>query len=132
MAGYPLTDFKERQWDGDATGEMYAGEVQFFVSLDLSRSGLPIGRHVERLSRPRKDYRRGKDYWPAMRFGPIEKLRNAVDLVVMPRVGEGQNLMHEIAEPGRFLRQVDLTRFKARALSFHPHDLVLLRLDADR
>jgi hypothetical protein len=31
----------------------------------------------------------------------------------------------------RVLRQMDLTGFKARALRFHPHKLVALRLDAN-
>ena len=67
----------------------------------------------------------------AMRFGPIEKLRHAVDLVVMARIREGQHLVQERGEPRRLLGQVDLKLFKACALGLHPHDLVALRLDAD-
>jgi hypothetical protein len=42
---------------------------------------------------PGNDHGRGKAHRPAMRFGPIEKLRNAVDLVIMASVRKGQNLV---------------------------------------
>ena len=78
------------------------------------------------------DYYGGaKGKGPAMRFGPIEKLGDAVDLVVMPRHRESQHLLQERAEPGRLLGQVDLTRLKAGALSFHSHKFVALGLDAN-
>ena len=66
-----------------------------------------------------------------MRFGPIEKLGDAIDLVVMARHRESQHLVQECGEPGRLLGQVDLTRLEACALSFHPHDLVAVRLNGN-
>ena len=36
-------------------------------------------------------------------FAPVEELGQAVDLIVIPRVREGKDLMQEATEPGRFL-----------------------------
>jgi hypothetical protein len=45
-------------------------------------------------------------------------VRNAVDLIVMTSVRQGQNIKQECVEPGRLLGQMDLTGFEARALGF--------------
>ena len=66
-----------------------------------------------------------------IRFGPFEKLRNTVDLIVMASVRKCEDFVQKLAEPGRLPGQVDLTRLKARALSFHAHELVAFWLDSD-
>src|SRR3984893_16548141 len=65
------------------------------------------------------------------RFRPIEKLRNAVDLIVVSPFRKPQHLMQECGEPGRLFGQIDLAGFEAGALGLHAHELITLRSDTD-
>ena len=120
----------------------YAGEVQCFhtsmpspfseVGFDEAcQSSKPTIVELTNVGCKFDYYGGAKGKGPAMRFGPIEKLGDAIDLVVMARHRESQHLLQERAKPGRLLGQVDLTRLKAGALSFHPHKFVALGLDAN-
>jgi len=63
---------------------------------------------------------------------PIEKLRNAVDLIVVSSVWELFHLSLKIAQPCRALWQKNLSRFDLGCLSMEPGDLVLFRIDGNR
>src|SRR5262245_56417917 len=66
------------------------------------------------------------------RFFSTQKLGNTIDLIVVPRVREGEEFMQEVVEPRCFFGQIDLAGLEAGALGFHAHDLVTLGLDPDR
>ena len=63
---------------------------------------------------------------------PLEELRDAIDLVVVPSTREGEQLVEEGGEPRRLFRQQHVTGFEARRLRFHAHPLAAFRHDADR
>jgi hypothetical protein len=67
-----------------------------------------------------------------MHLAPIEKLRDAVDLVIVTSVRKSQNLVQEVTEPRRIIGQMNLPCFKERALGSHAVALVAFRLDANR
>ena len=48
---------------------------------------------------------------------PTEKLRDAVDLIVVPAVGKGQKLVEKLAQPGRVPGKEDSSRLEIRQLS---------------
>ena len=63
---------------------------------------------------------------------PLEELRDAIDLVVVPSTWKGEQFVEEGGEPRRLFRQQDVTSFEARRLCFHAHPLVAFRHDTDR
>ena len=62
---------------------------------------------------------------------PTEKLRDAVDLIVVPAVGKGEQLVEKLAQPGRVPGKEDSSRLEIRQLSLGARQLVALRLNAD-
>ena len=62
---------------------------------------------------------------------PTEKLRDAVDLIVVPAVGKGEQLIEKLAQPGRVPGKDDSSRLEIRQLSLGARQLVALRLNAD-
>src|SRR6476646_8315653 len=52
------------------------------------KSALVVRGIIDQFSAPSDNNRHGKTHGLAMRFGPIKKLRHAVDLVVITRVRE--------------------------------------------
>jgi hypothetical protein len=62
----------------------------------------------------------------------IQKLRGAVDLIVITTVGESQNFMQKLCEPWRFPGQVNLAALETGSLRFHSHKLIALWLNALR
>ena len=62
---------------------------------------------------------------------PTEKLRDAVDLIVVSAVGEGEQLIEKLAQPGRVPGKDDSSRLEIRQLSLGARQLVALRLNAD-
>ena len=62
---------------------------------------------------------------------PTEKLRDAVDLIVVPAVGKGEKLVEKLAQPGRVPGKEDSSRLEIRQLSLSARQLVALRLNAD-
>ncbi len=61
-----------------------------------------------------------------MRGGPGEKLREAVDLIVMTAMRECQNLELEVAKPRGRLGEQHVARLDYSALRLEAHDLGLL------
>ena len=59
---------------------------------------------------------------------PTEKLRDAVDLIVVPAVGKGEQLIEKLAQPGRVPGKEDSSRLEIRQLGtvYHP----ILRLNS--
>ncbi len=62
---------------------------------------------------------------------PTEKLHDAVDLIVVPAVGKGEQLIEKLAQPGRVPGKDDSSRLEIRQLSLGARQLVALRLNAD-
>ena len=70
------------------------------------------------------------EVWAAPPHLPIEELREAVDLVVVAGAWEGEELVQEIATPGRLGGQQDLAGLDPRACRLQARHLVTDRLDA--
>ena len=62
---------------------------------------------------------------------PMQKLREAIDLIVVPAIRELENLIDKISEPNCLCRKMNLTRFYSRRLSDKAISFVSLRNDTD-
>src|SRR5690606_11228650 len=65
-------------------------------------------------------------------FCPLEKLRNAVDLIVMPALGELQQFFKKGLKPRCSARQKHALRLNHRSLTTKADDLIALNLNRDR
>jgi len=82
-----------------------------------------------------KDEERARNHY-RRRFplpsNPVEELGGAIDLIVVAGIGEAEELVEILGEPGRILRKQDLTGFEGGRLPLHAGELVPFGLDADR
>src|SRR5690242_16302695 len=62
----------------------------------------------------------------------VESLAGGVDLVIMPSVREGEQLIEPGGKPGRVFRHVDLTGFEAGRLSEEARLLLVAGAAQDR
>ena len=63
---------------------------------------------------------------------PEQELRDAIDLIVVSAVWEGQKLRQELPEPRRVLGKMDVTRLDFRRLGGHAFELAALGANGDR
>lgn len=70
-------------------------------------------------------------YAAASSVGPGEELGKAVNLIVMTGIGEGEDLIEEVAAPGCGLGQEDLSGLKLAALGIEAGFLVAFRPTGD-
>jgi hypothetical protein len=63
---------------------------------------------------------------------PEQELRDAIDLIVVSAVWEGQKLRQELPEPRRVLGKMDVTRLDFRRLGGHAFELAALGANAHR
>jgi hypothetical protein len=64
--------------------------------------------------------------------GPLQELRDAVDLIVMARIGEGEHLVEERSEPMRLQGNAEVARLDLRRLRLEAFELGADGLDPDR
>lgn len=84
-----------------------------------------LGDIARKVSPLRNDDRRGKHDvgLDTVALPPEEKLRDAIDLIVVTAIGKGEKLGEEFGQPGRVLEEADVTRFELCSCAAMPSSL---------